>query len=106
MTDKELLISAVEGHISDIGSKFFNLGIAGQLATKVVVRNLTEKYGDIIDLFITKEGRLVGDDEIFNAACELLDSRPEKGFILWKIKITSDDVRTIQKTFKEGRLKS
>lgn len=103
MTDKELLISALETHVLDIGSKFFNLGVAGQIATRVVIRNLADKYSDVIELFITKDGNLVGEDAIFDAACEMLDARPEKGFVVWKVKITSDDVRTIQDEFTKSK---
>lgn len=105
MTDKDILISTLESHVLDIGSQFFNLGVAGQLATRVVIRNLADKYSDIIDLFITKDGDLVGEDAIFNAAVEMLDARPEKGFVIWKVKITSDDVKAIQEAFKKSKLR-
>lgn len=105
MTDKELLINAVETHVLGIGTKFFNMGIAGELAARVVIRNLVDKYGDYVDLFITKDGSLVGDDALFNAACEMLDNMPQKGYVIWKVKLTSDDVRTIQDAFKHSKAK-
>ena len=99
VSDKEILMQAVEKYAKDIASNFFGLStIPVQTAITYVVRNWVDKHNTLIDLFVDVDGnintKILGD-----AAKSVL--RENDGFKIGKVKFTEADVDDLFSTFND-----
>lgn len=59
MSDKEILMQAVNKYAKSLASKLFQINsLAGQTAVVYVVNNFTDKYGGYLDMFVNKQGNV------------------------------------------------
>lgn len=84
VSDKELLIQSLETYVTKTVNKLFGISsLPAQTLLKYGVRNLTDRYGFILDVFTTKEGRI----KCTNASWQLLKVKLKNrgGFKIWNI---------------------
>ena len=59
MSDKEILVKAVEQYVKNLASSLFGFNsIPTQAVINYVIKNLNDKYGYLIDLFADKNGNI------------------------------------------------
>lgn len=59
MSDKEILVQAVNKYAKTLASQLFGINsIAGQTAITYVINNLDSKYGWYLDIFVNKQGNI------------------------------------------------
>lgn len=90
MTDKELLIQALERYATDTVGKLFGItSLPSQTLIRYAVRNAADKYGMVLDLFQDKNGK-INMDILINALKSELKNRG--GFSFMNVKFTESDV--------------
>lgn len=101
MKDKEALIKSAEVFATDIAENMLGLPrVATATIIKSLVKNNIEKYEQIIDLFINKDGKIIDVDDLFASFKEILDEKP---ITIWKLKFTGKDIDELRKIFEEKR---
>lgn len=104
LTDKEILIKSVEKYASTIASKFFKIsGIGSDMLIKIAVKNVVDKYGNVLELFIDKEGNIPSANDLFEAFKNIIEDRD--GIAIGNIKFTKDDVSTLENIFNDIKAK-
>lgn len=102
--DKEILVKAVEKYASSVAGKFFGFkGFGTDMLIKIAVNNIVDKYGNVIDIFIDKNGCIPSEEDLFSAFKNVLNDRG--GITVGNIKFTEEDIATIQKLYKEIKTK-
>ncbi|MEG1008388.1 MAG: hypothetical protein RSE41_03080 [Clostridia bacterium] len=104
LTDKTILIKSIEKYANSIASKFLGFsGIGSEMIINIAVNNLVNKYGNVIDIFIDKDGNIPNVNDLFDAFRNVLDDKG--GITIGNIKFTKDDISTIEKIFKDLKSK-
>ena len=59
MSDKEILIMSISKYAKNLASDLFHINsLASQALISYVIKNMEDKYGQYIDLFIDKNGNI------------------------------------------------
>ena len=60
VSDKELLVQAIEKYVTGTASSLFGISsMPAQALIRYAVRNAAEKYGKVLDLFVDKMVKLI-----------------------------------------------
>ena len=90
MSDKEILVKAVEQYVKNLASSLFGFNsIPTQAVINYVIKNLNDKYGYLIDLFADKNGN-INMNMLGEAVREEIKRR--NGFTIGRVKFTDKDV--------------
>lgn len=90
MSDKEILIQAIEKYATDLISKLFGISsLPSQTLIKYAIRNATDKYGSVLDLFVDKNGKINSDLMMSALKAEL---KNRGGYTFMNIRFTENDV--------------
>lgn len=82
MSDKEILILAISKYAKGLASDLFNINsLASQAVINYVIKNMEDKYGKWIDLFIDKNDN-INIDLLGEAVKEELKAKSEKGLVV------------------------
>lgn len=93
MSDKEILVQSVEKFVTDTVGKLFGISsLPAQALMKYAVRNAADKYGQVIDLFQDKEGK-INIDLMLSALRSEIKNRG--GFTFMNIRFTDQDVEEL-----------
>lgn len=59
MSDKEILIMSISKYAKNLASDLFHINsLASQALISYVIKNMEDKYGQYVDLFIDKNGNI------------------------------------------------
>lgn len=59
MSDKEILVMSVSKYAKNLASDLFHINsLASQALISYVIKNMEDKYGQYVDLFIDKNGNI------------------------------------------------
>lgn len=82
MSDKEILILSISKYAKGLASDLFHINsLASQAVINYVIKNMEDKYGQWIDLFIDKNDN-INIDLLGNAFKEELKNRSESGLVV------------------------
>lgn len=82
MSDKEILIMSVSKYAKSLASDLFHINsLASQAVINYVIKNMEDKYGQWIDLFIDKNNN-INMELLGNAVKEELKNRSENGLVV------------------------
>lgn len=99
VSNKEILCQALESYACNTVEKLFGLSsLPTQTLVKYGIRNMMDKYGDILDFFTDKEGN-INVPLLMEAGMSELKARG--GFTVWNIKFTDKDLSEILDIWKE-----
>lgn len=102
--DKEILTQCIENYAKSIAKQFFGLNtMPTQSLITYVVRNMMNKYGFFIDLFVDKEGRINVDLLGDSLKSEL---KERGGFCIGKVKFNEKDVEDLIHSYNQMRARS
>lgn len=102
--DKEVLTQCVENYAKTIAKQFFGLNtMPTQSLITYVVRNLMNKYGFLIDLFVDKDGK-INIDLLGDALRSELKERG--GLCIGKVKFSERDVDDLIRSFNQMRARN
>ena len=103
MSDKEILVKAVEQYIKNLASSLFGFNsIPTQAVINYVIKNLNDKYGYLIDLFADKNGN-INMNMLGEAVREEIKRR--NGFTIGRIKFTDKDVDDFIALYNDSKKK-
>lgn len=103
MSDKEILVKAVEQYVKNLASSLFGFNsIPTQAVINYVIKNLNDKYGYLIDLFADKNGN-INMNMLGEAVREEIKRR--NGFTIGRIKFTDKDVDDFIALYNDSKKK-
>lgn len=105
MSDKEILVQSIDSYAKKLASDLFHLNsVASQSLITYVIRNLEDKYGMWLDLFVDKSGN-INIDLLGNAVIEEIKNRSKKGLVVdifgKPVVFNEADVNELVKIFKD-----
>lgn len=104
LSDKEILIQSLEKFVTKTVDSLFGISsLPAQTLLRFGVRNLIDKYGNLLDIFTTKEGTINLPLVIDAIKSEV---RARGGLQLWNIKITDRDFEEILSLYNELKEKN
>ena len=103
MSDKEILVKAVEQYVKNLASSLFGFNsIPTQAVINYVIKNLNDKYGYLIDLFTDKNGN-INMNMLGEAVREEIKRR--NGFTIGRVKFTDKDVDDFIALYNDSKKK-
>lgn len=103
MSDKEILVKAVEQYVKNLASSLFSFNsIPTQAVINYVIKNLNDKYGYLIDLFADKNGN-INMNMLGEAVREEIKRR--NGFTIGRVKFTDKDVDDFIALYNDSKKK-
>ena len=103
MSDKEILVKAVEQYVKNLASSLFGFNsIPTQAVINYVIKNLNDKYGYLIDLFADKNGN-INMNMLGEAVREEIKHR--NGFTIGRVKFTDKDVDDFIALYNDSKKK-
>lgn len=103
MSDKEILVKAVEQYVKNLASSLFGFNsIPTQAVINYVIKNLNDKYGYLIDLFADKNGN-INMNMLGEAVREEIKRR--NGFTIGRVKFTDKDVDDFIALYNDSKKK-
>lgn len=104
ISDKELLTQSLEKYVTKTVDSLFGISsLPAQTLLRYGVRNVMDKYGAILDIFITKDGTLNVPLVIDAVKSEI---RARGGLQFWNIKFTDRDFEEILVIYNELKEKN
>lgn len=103
MNDKEILKQVISKYAKNLGKNLFHINsLAGQAAINYVVNNVYEKYSNVIDMFVDKDGN-INIDILGNALKEEIKDRDELKFNIFGnyLVFSESDVSDLINMFKQ-----
>ena len=103
MSDKEILVKAVEQYVKNLASSLFGFNsIPTQAVINYVIKNLNDKYGYLIDLFADKNGNInmnmLGEDDRD-------EIKLRNGFNIGRVKFTEKDIDDFIALYNDSKKK-
>ena len=103
MSDKEILVKAVEQYVKNLASSLFGFNsIPTQAVINYVIKNLNDKYGYLVDLFADKNGN-INMNMLGEAVREEIKRR--NGFTIGRVKFTDKDVDDFIALYNDSKKK-
>lgn len=103
MSDREILVKAVEQYVKNLASSLFGFNsIPTQAVINYVIKNLNDKYGYLIDLFADKNGN-INMNMLGEAVREEIKRR--NGFTIGRVKFTDKDVDDFIALYNDSKKK-
>ena len=103
MSDKEILVKAVEQYVKNLASSLFGFNsIPTQAVINYVIKNLNDKYGYLIDLFADKNDN-INMNMLGEAVREEIKRR--NGFTIGRVKFTDKDIDDFIALYNDSKKK-
>ena len=103
MSDKEILVQSIDSYAKKLASDLFHLNsVASQSLITYVIRNLEDKYGMWLDLFVDKSGN-INIDLLGNAVIEEIKNRSKKALAVVKADLYSVEYSELRPRWREAK---